>query len=543
MKLTFAKDQIAYLSERGFTHQALSASRWRDDTVVDITAFSEQQIEKLTEVLKEDSRANNGLLQKLSLWQKAVSNPEQTVSRLDVLESVLRTFFARLPNHWVFPVDGRAPLVFTGAVYSPADRQKDAPACVQLSLAHWEAGKIERNVRTVYSSDLPTSVPKLLMKYGFQCETEELVADYRSLMEDYADKIQAINGQFLYRTTVLPKPADSGWRGEETITGSEAVYRIVNDHSILKKQDEQVLRINPSHLMFSEEDEELGLTSNTIPLPIHPRMYAFNLETHDYYWVETWKTEPYQYDHGLVNHLIIDQEYKDLIKILTEKPDVLRPDFVSNKSGGTIILACGPPGVGKSMSAEAFAEGTDRILYKIQSDQLGVSPDDIENNLTACFDRAIRWNAVLLLDEADIYVRTRGTDIKQNAIVGTMLRTIEYFNGTMFMTTNLGHDVDDAIISRASAVIVYKMPSKEQAITIFNQFACLFGLSIASGVAEAFCSTDDRSGRTIKNILRLAARLGHTNPSLQDLVNVSKYVFNNRAKMLSASTVLPAEAD
>ena len=65
-------------------------------------------------------------------------------------------------------------------------------------------------------------------------------------------------------------------------------------------------------------------------------------------------------------------------------------------------------------------------------------------------------------------VRKRGYDMHQNAVVGTMLRSLEYFNGTVFATTNLGSDVDDAIVSRAAAVLVFKYPSLEDQLTIIG---------------------------------------------------------------------------
>src|SRR3546814_2642760 len=52
------------------------------------------------------------------------------------------------------------------------------------------------------------------------------------------------------------------------------------------------------------------------------------------------------------------------------------------------------------------------------------------------------------LDEADVYIRCRDNDLEHNAIVAEFLRTLEYFNGLLFMTTNRINDVDDAILSR-----------------------------------------------------------------------------------------------
>ena len=45
-----------------------------------------------------------------------------------------------------------------------------------------------------------------------------------------------------------------------------------------------------------------------------------------------------------------------------------------------------------------------RPLYSVQCSQLGLEPADLERELLKIFTRAARWNAILLLDEADVYI-------------------------------------------------------------------------------------------------------------------------------------------
>ena len=85
-------------------------------------------------------------------------------------------------------------------------------------------------------------------------------------------------------------------------------------------------------------------------------------------------------------------------------------------------MLTGLPGVGKTLTAEVFAEIQKKPLYAVQSSQLGVEPAEIEKQLNLCFERSNRWNAVLLIDEADVYVHQRTNDLKQNSVVGTFLR-------------------------------------------------------------------------------------------------------------------------
>jgi hypothetical protein len=72
-------------------------------------------------------------------------------------------------------------------------------------------------------------------------------------------------------------------------------------------------------------------------------------------------------------------------------------------------------------------------LYVISAGELGSTAADVEANLRRIFRTAALWNAVLLIDEADVFLeqRTR-TNLTRNAIVAVMLRELEY------VTTNSG---------------------------------------------------------------------------------------------------------
>ena len=58
----------------------------------------------------------------------------------------------------------------------------------------------------------------------------------------------------------------------------------------------------------------------------------------------------------------------------------------------------GPPGVGKTLTAETIAERTQKVLLRIDIGELTAESDMI-NRLRKIFDNAARWDAVLLLDE------------------------------------------------------------------------------------------------------------------------------------------------
>lgn len=129
-----------------------------------------------------------------------------------------------------------------------------------------------------------------------------------------------------------------------------------------------------------------------------------------------------------------------------------REDLVRGKGKGLIILLHGVPGVGKTSTAECVAEYTNRPLfaltcgqyfsstcYRVISDNIvgdiGETPREVQEKLESSFNLAYRWGAVMLLDEADVFLAARDRrDLKRNAIVSVFLRSLEYYSGILFLT-------------------------------------------------------------------------------------------------------------
>lgn len=61
-----------------------------------------------------------------------------------------------------------------------------------------------------------------------------------------------------------------------------------------------------------------------------------------------------------------------------------------------------------------------RPLLSITSGDLGTKPDEFDTNLRMYFRLGEAWNAIVLIDEADIYFEKRvETDIERNGLVSS----------------------------------------------------------------------------------------------------------------------------
>jgi AAA+ superfamily predicted ATPase len=108
---------------------------------------------------------------------------------------------------------------------------------------------------------------------------------------------------------------------------------------------------------------------------------------------------------------------------------------------------------------------------QVSAGELGRIAEELEVRLPLIFERASKWNALLLLDEADVFLEQRSIgDINRNALVYVFLRTLEYYQGTMFFTTNRVKQMDPAIASRIHFKIKYDNLGPDQRRAVWEYF-------------------------------------------------------------------------
>ncbi len=94
--------------------------------------------------------------------------------------------------------------------------------------------------------------------------------------------------------------------------------------------------------------------------------------------------------------LVAPQEQKDLVLAFAQaqsKTSIGFDDFIRGKGKGIIMLLTGPPGVGKTLTAESVAEAMKVPLYSIGAAELGTKPQELERKLEDILVMCAKWNA------------------------------------------------------------------------------------------------------------------------------------------------------
>ncbi|KAJ7931911.1 P-loop containing nucleoside triphosphate hydrolase protein [Mycena leptocephala] len=222
------------------------------------------------------------------------------------------------------------------------------------------------------------------------------------------------------------------------------------------------------------------------------------------------------------DNLAIDPARKILIQGLVKSHASRRgkrpvDDFVAGKGSGLIINLFGPPGVGKTLTVEATSEHLRRPLYVVSAGDLGTTSTHLDEALTKIFCLVPKWDAVVLIDEADVFLEERGTaDIERNAVVAVFLRQLEYFQGILFLTTNRVKQFDAAFQSRIHLSLRYNdlaQAEKEQLWRAFLQKTRSAGVGMCEFSVQQLqtLSLKNLNGREIKNIVNLSVALASEN--------------------------------
>jgi len=575
MIITITKRQAEQIGVDSFKEWGFDRKTfyWGDSKgIIHIKTLSEESLVRLETLLTkhENVYGVKTHLRDLTTWHMALDTIDEgkiKVASVKAFEMLLTAFMLKVPGQRVYcphtegdggyhayHLDG---IEYHPPVHHKATRDNPAwttPDYVDYDL-HYETYEGKASTSHSYHKEdvRGKTIAEILTHDDVFPETPELRADYLKETERFQKIFLAIGRQYIANGSAVDLTVNNDdddnnrwWRRSrsQAIVELPLNSRVVVDVTSESKDGAALASNNhktnntctvkgfwkttKKDLIFDEDDdtepeskEEAKI--DPVEIPIHPYLVVFHLSKHMRLRVHAVQLNRYKYDTKLIDKLVIDDTRKALVKMLIRYRDSKYADVIGSKSGGAIVMLCGAPGTGKTLTAEVFAEHEKRALYSVQCAQLGVTPEALETELLKVLTRAARWNAVLLLDEADVYVHKRGTDIQQNALVGVFLRVLEYTDALMFMTTNRAKDIDDAIASRCTARLTYQVPTFDEQVKIWRVLSATAEVEMGDEAIRAVAKKhSELSGRDVKNLIKLAMLVSKDKPITEEMIDFVK---------------------
>lgn len=516
---------------------------------VDLRSLTQKQAEQLSKILKTCGvHGSKVLAADLENYLLAAKQGVHIVTARTCRQAawMLEHFIKDLPHHVLFAAEeyggrSKAAYYIGDVTYKPRVEHDDGTVTPEEAglVLYWveDDARRSRSISISRGDCRNRSVTDLLGYLGFDPETPELMAALREQTELFYEMREKIGLQCIAVGVGLADLDDAlqksrreewnSWRSTRTSLDRFGQTRVVIEilHEGEKSgtsgvrgrgdRDFDAYRWHEWNLRFHTPDEdtvvrhlradEATAEPADVDVPVHPLVPCYDLKRHLRMRVHVHNLTPYEYHKEIGGRLVLPERDWKMVNLLVDHSSRDFSDIVEGKGKSMNVLSVGPPGTGKTATAEVFAEYKGRPLYVIPCAQLGMDAATVEHNLSVVIERANRWNAVLLLDEADVYIRKRETDMGQNAIVGAFLRVLEYATCILFMTTNRGDVVDDAITSRCIARIDYDLPTEEDQARIWRILADLNNIKLSDAEIKKIVGKHRLSGRDVKNLLKLAS--------------------------------------
>jgi hypothetical protein len=502
-----------------------------NSVLIDLSNIDKKDCELLEQELIK-KKYNGKTINAISNWIKNISNPKNAIiTSLPMLEKTLKGIVKESKSKWLLMTNPDNMIVPSAVIsIKYKNRTRDDDPCVVLSLNHisiksssdhWSVSdkeiRKEKINKTVYfyKNDISEIDEDDFFDLNFDDEDKPKPKVRKSKKEG------SVLSEILSKKNLMFINDDFVAKYEKDIVNANHISKKIGNVFVCENKgfiipdsktglsnwkdlndDNKRSKLVIDELKLKDITATVNTDFGSVEIPEQPYVLTYDITSYRYAVVHINNISPYKYNPNLIEKLVISDKRKKILSSLIGSKNNFE-DLIAGKSGGIVILSTGESGLGKTLTAEVYSEVMEKPLYCVQSSQLGIRVDDIEKNLNKILNRAEKWDAVLLIDEADSYIYKRGNDILQNCIVGTFLRLMEYYNGILFLTSNRPDTIDDAIISRVTLHIKYDFPNYDESVKLWNILSENFKMEIDNQtIIQIWGKYEPFSGRDIRNTLK-----------------------------------------
>lgn len=335
------------------------------------------------------------------------------------------------------------------------------------------------------------------------------------------------------------------YKGSDAIVDFNPLALTAEEHSELSDADKEKLNST-----CPEKNRRFG--EHHAHELIVPSIMAYVSEHNKEIPLEGRLFEEKQFDKNIMKRLVLQDGVKESIEAVLSRVmnretndkiyEELGMKSVCQKGRGSIVLLYGVPGSGKTMTAEAFSEHMGRPLIRAEAGDIG-DVNRLKERLMDSFRRAKKYNAMILIDEVDVFIRKRGVHPMLDEMTSVFLRVLEYFDGIIFMTTNLAGNIDPAIFSRIHLCVGIESISPELRLEIWKKtvsnelFKAISGTDADKEKLFKELSEVNLNGREIKTVIQNAVtRAIHVTKNPKEKVTpqwINRRYFSEEAAFLA----------
>lgn len=161
----------------------------------------------------------------------------------------------------------------------------------------------------------------------------------------------------------------------------------------------------------------------------------------------------------------------------------------------------------KLFIVEAISEKFHLPLYTVSLGELGTTAREVDAAINNILALCAQWKAIVLLDEGDALLEQREKGkLQMNSLTGVLLRSLENFDGQLFITSNRLQHIDRAVLSRVTLAIKYDALDAAARASVWRNTLTRAGVNLQNLDVEALAKYEI-SGRELLHIVKLGLAL------------------------------------